>query len=143
MAVKQLSVFVQNEKGALAEVLNTIAGADIEIRALSIADTNDFGILRVITNNNEKATLALAEHHFVSSLNEVVAVRVDDAPGGLAKAVDTLQAADINVEYIYAFVGQSKNHACVVLRVDNNCLAEKTLISAGFELITEEEITNL
>lgn len=143
MAVKQLSVFVQNEKGALAEVLNAIADADIEIRALSIADTNDFGILRVITNNSEKATLALAEHHFVSSLTDVVAVRVDDAPGGLAKAVDTLQAADINVEYIYAFVGQSKNHACVVLRVNNNEIAERTLVSAGFELITEEEITNL
>ncbi len=143
MAVKQLSVFVQNEKGALAEVLNTIASANIEIRALSIADTNDFGILRVITDNNDKATLVLAEHHFVSSVTDVVAVRVDDAPGGLAKAVDNLQAADINVEYIYAFVGQSKNHACVVLRVNDNELAEKTLTAAGFELISQEEIINL
>ena len=143
MSVKQLSVFVQNEKGALAEVLKVIARQHIEIRALSIADTNDFGILRVITDNNDKASLALAEHHFVSSVTDVVAVRVDDAPGGLAKAVDVLQSSDINVEYIYAFVGQSKNHACVVLRVDNNELAEKTLVSAGFELITEKEITNL
>ena len=143
MAVKQLSIFVQNEKGALAEVLKVIAEQQVEIRALSIADTNDFGILRVITDNNDKASLALAEHHFVSSVTDVVAARVDDAPGGLAKAVDVLQSADINVEYIYAFVGQSKNHACVVLRVDNNELAEKTLVSAGFELITEEEITNL
>lgn len=143
MAVKQLSVFVQNEKGALAEVLNVIAEQHVEIRALSIADTNDFGILRIITDNNDKASLALAEHHFVSSVTDVVAARVDDAPGGLAKAVDVLQSADINVEYLYAFIGQSKNHACVVLRVNNNELAEKTLTAAGFELISQEEIANL
>ncbi len=143
MAVKQLSIFVQNEKGALAEVLKVIAEQHVEIRALSIADTNDFGILRVITDNNDKASLALAEHHFVSSVTDVVAARVDDTPGGLAKAVDVLQSADINVEYLYAFIGQSKNHACVVLRVNNNELAEKTLLAAGFELISQEEITNL
>lgn len=143
MAVKQLSVFVQNKKGALAEVLKTIADANVEIRALSIADTNDFGILRVITDNNEKATLCLAEHHFVSSVTEVVAARIDDRPGGLAAAVDALQTADINVEYVYAFVAQTKNHACVVFRVDNNALAEKTLVSNGFELISQEEITSL
>lgn len=143
MSVKQLSIFVQNEKGALAEVLKTIAEEHVEIRALSIADTNDFGILRIITDNNDKASLALAEHHFVSSVTDVVAVRVDDTPGGLAKAVDVLQKADVNVEYLYAFVGQSKNHACVVLRVNNNGIAEETLVKAGFKLITEEEITNL
>lgn len=143
MAIKQISVFVQNQKGALTNVLKIIAENKIEIRALSIADTSDFGILRFITEESEKATLALSENHFISSITEVVGAKVSDKPGGLAEVVELLAHNNIDVEYLYAFVTHSGHQACVVFRVNDNELAEKVLKSAGVELINKEDIAKL
>jgi len=142
MAINQISIFVQNEKGALNDVLKVLADADIEIRALSIADTKDFGILRIITNNNAKAELALAENHYVSTETAVIGAEVADRPGGLSALVNILSEKDIEVEYLYAFVASSKQHAYVVLRVNDNEAAEAILSAHGIQLLTEENIAN-
>lgn len=141
--VKQISVFVQNEKGALVEVLNTLAAANIEIRALSIADTKDFGILRMITANNDKAALALAEAGFISTVTDVIAVCTSDRPGGLAAEIKVLSDAGINLEYLYAFVAKSGEEAYVVLRVDDNEGAEAAMKSAGVTLLSGDDIAKM
>ena len=141
--VKQISVFVQNEKGALVGVLDTLAAAHIEIRALSIADTKDFGILRMITANNDKAALALAEAGFISTITDVVAVCTSDKPGGLAAEIKVLSDAGINLEYLYAFVAKSGEEAYVVLRVDDNEGAEAALKTAGVTLLSNDDIAKI
>ena len=141
--VNQISVFVQNEKGALVKVLDTLAKAHIEIRALSIADTKDFGILRMITAENDKAALALAEAGFISTVTEVIAVCTSDRPGGLAAEIKVLSDADINVEYLYAFVAKSGEEAYVVIRVDDNAGAEAALKSAGVTLLSGDDIAKI
>ncbi len=141
--VKQISVFVQNEKGALVEVLNALAEAHIEIRALSIADTKDFGILRIITANNDKASLALAEAGFISTVTDVIAVCTSDRPGGLAAEIKVLSDAGINLEYLYAFVAKSGEEAYVVLRVDDNAGAEAALSAAGVTLLSGDDIAKI
>ena len=98
MAINQLTVFVANEQGALCGITDTLAAANIDIRALSIADTKDFGILRMITANNDKAALALAEAGFISTITDVVAVCTSDKPGGLAAEIKVLSDAGINLE---------------------------------------------
>ncbi len=141
--VKQISVFVQNEKGALVQVLNALAEAHIEIRALSIADTKDFGILRMITDNNDKASLALAEAGFISTVTDVIAVCTSDRPGGLAAEIKVLSDAGINLEYLYAFVAKSGKEAYVVLRVDDNDGAETALTAAGVTLLSGDDIAKM
>ncbi len=143
MAIKQVSVFVENKKGALADALRSLSDAGIGLRALSIADTNDFGILRVITDDNAKAMLVLSEHGYVCSTTDVVAAAADDKPGGLATLLTLLSDNGIDVEYVYAFVAEAKSHACVVLRVKDNAAAEAVLAKAGVSLITEADIAKL
>lgn len=142
MAVKQISVFVQNEKGALAEVLKEIAAGGIELRALSIADTNDFGILRIITNDEAKTEKLLKDSGYICNVTNVVAACVDDKPGALAKEMAVLTEAGVEVEYLYAFV-TAGNEACVVLRVNDTKLAEDTLASAGVKLMQEQDIAKM
>ena len=143
MAIKQVSVFVENKKGALADALRALSEAGVGLRALSIADTNDFGILRVIADDNAKAMLVLSEHGYVCSATEVVAAAADDKPGGLAALLTLLSDSGIDVEYVYAFVAQAKSHACVVLRVKDNAAAEAALTKAGVSLITEADIAKI
>lgn len=142
MAVEQISVFVQNEKGALSHVLDVLGAANIEIRALSIADTSDFGILRMITDNNKKAQETLKKENYICTLTDVVAAAVDDRPGGLANHVNLLAAAGIDVEYLYAFVTRSDNEACVVFRVNDTENAQTVLEKAGIRLVSQEDIEN-
>ena len=143
MSIRQLSVFVENQKGALAGVLHTISSAGIELRALSIADTSDFGILRVITSDNTRAALALSESGAVCSVTDVVAASADDKPGGLAALLTILSEAGIDVEYVYAFVAQTGKHAWVVLRVSDNTAAEKVLAEAGITLLNDGDVANI
>jgi len=103
MKVKQLSVFLENKAGRLANVTKVLGAADINILALSLADTSDFGILRLIVNDVEKAKDVLKANHFVCMITEVTAVEVDDRPGGLARILDVLVGKGVNVEYMYAF----------------------------------------
>jgi hypothetical protein len=119
MKVKQISVFLENKKGRLLEALATLNKAKINIRALSIADTAEFGILRMIVPDPDKAKQVLTKNNFTVKENDVIAVAVSDKPGGLAKVLGSLNKAGINVEYIYAFVEKKGTEAIVVLRTEN------------------------
>ncbi|MGC8965646.1 MAG: ACT domain-containing protein [Caldimicrobium sp.] len=143
MKIKQISVFLENKKGRLYEALKTLAQAGINIRALSIADTSDFGILRMIVNKPEEAKKALEEGGFTTKITHVIAVGVRDEPGGLAEILKILYENDINVEYVYAFVEKSGEEALVVLRTNN---LEKTidiLQAKGVKLLDSKAVENL
>ncbi len=128
MRMKQVSVFVENRPGRLKVVLEALARADINIRALSIADAADFGIVRLILSDTEKGLEAIRAAGFAASTNDVLRVEVGDRPGGLLKAVaEPLAAAGINLEYVYAFADRPLEHAVVVLKVGDIDAAEKLI----------------
>jgi len=141
--VRQISVFLENKSGRLAQVTQILGENGINIRALSIADTTDFGILRLIVNDPEKAYRALKEGGFTVSTTEVIAVEVDDRPGGLAAALQALDQAGINIEYLYAFVQKASSAALVVFRVEQLDEAVEALRAAGIRIIGESEVTLL
>lgn len=143
MAIKQLTVFVQNRKGTIVSVTDILAKNDINIRALSIAETEDFGILRLIVNDENKAEKVLKDQGYLIKVVDVVGVKIGDKPGKLTEALGVLDKVDINVEYMYAFMARTEKHAYVVLRVENNADAEASLVDAGFKLITEADINKL
>ena len=143
MAINQLSVFVENKKGTILTITKAIANAGVDIRALSVADTQDFGILRLIVSDTEKAKAALHEENCVVSATQVIAVSVSDVPGGLHQVLEYLAEEDINVEYVYAFITVSGKHAYVVLRVEDNEKAAKILVDAGIKLVTQNDIDSL
>lgn len=143
MAIKQLTVFVQNRKGTIVSVTDILAKNGINIRALSIAETEDFGILRLIVNDEKAAEKVLGEEGYLIKIVDVVGVKIGDEPGKLTSALDVLDKEGINVEYLYAFMARTEKHAYVVLRVEDNSSAENALIKAGFKLITEADICKL
>lgn len=143
MAIKQLTVFVENKQGALVSITEALAKEHVDIRALSIADTEEFGILRLIVNNNEKATKALSDIGCLIKMTDVVGVKIGDAPGKLSKALDILDKSNINMEYLYAFLTRTEKHAYVVFRVADNEKAEAALEAEGFHLIKEADIIKL
>ena len=143
MAIKQLTVFIQNKKGTVVSVTDILSKNNINLRALSIAETQDFGILRLIVNDEQAAEKVLAENGYLIKVIDVVGVKIGDEPGKLTSALDVLDKADINVEYLYAFMARTEKHAYVVLRVENNDVAEKALVDAGFKMITEADINKL
>ena len=143
MKIKQISIFLENRKGRLHDALKAIAKAKINIRALSIADTQEFGILRLIVNEPDQAKKVLEKNYFIVRENEVIAVGVPDTPGGLAGVLEVLQKADLNVEYIYAFVEKSGEKAVVVLRTENVDAGIKTLQAAGVEVLKSKEVYKL
>ena len=142
MSLKQLTVFVENKQGALVEITNTLAVHQVNIRALSIADTQDFGILRLIVDDNETA-LTLAEEGHLINTTDVVGVKIGDQPGKLSKALAVLDKAGINMEYLYAFMTRTEKHAYVVLRVADNAATERALEDAGFHIITDADVAKL
>ncbi len=143
MAINQLSVFVENKKGTILNITKAIADAGVDIRALSVADTQDFGILRLIVSDTEKAKEALKKENCVVSATQVIAVSVSDVPGGLHQVLTYLADEDINVEYVYAFITVSGQHAYVVLRVEDNDKASEVLSDKGITLVTEDDIKAL
>ena len=143
MAIKQLTVFVPNRKGTIVAVTDILAKNSINIRALSIAETEDFGILRLIVNDVASAEKVLGEQGYLIKTVDVVGVKISDEPGKLTGALDVLDKAGINVEYLYAFMTRTEKHAYVVLRVENNTEAENALVNAGFHLITVEDVNKL
>ena len=143
MAIKQLTVFVPNQKGAMVAVTDILAKNSINLRALSIAETEDFGILRLIVNDETTAEKVLGEQGYLIKVVDVVGVKMGDQPGKLTAALDVLDKADINVEYLYAFMARTEKHAYVVLRVEDNAKAEAALEAAGFHLITDADICKL
>ena len=143
MAIKQLTVFVENKKGTVVSVTDILSKNNINLRALSIAETKDFGILRLIVNDEKSAEAVLAENGYIIKVIDVVGVKIGDAPGKLTAALDVLDKADINVEYMYAFMARTEKHAYVVLRVEDNSVAEEALTKAGFKMISEADINKL
>jgi hypothetical protein len=143
MAIRQLTVFVENKQGTIVSVTDILAKNNVNIRALSIAETEDFGILRLIVNNEETAVKTLEEAGFLIKITEVVGVKIGDAPGKLTAALKVLDDANVNVEYLYAFMARTERHAYVVLRVEENAEAESILVNAGFHLITDADIDKL
>ena len=139
MIIKQLSIFVENKKGRLAEITKAIAAADVDIRALSIADTTDFGILRLIVNKPDQAAAALKEKGITVSVTNVIAVGINDTPGAFSVPMQILADADIDVEYMYAFITRKSEKAYVILRVADNDAAAKVLADNGVEILSEEE----
>lgn len=140
MKVKQISIFLENKSGRLATVTKVLGKNNINIRALSIADTTDFGILRLIVNDPDKACKVLKENEFTVSETEIIAVQVPDNPGGLAKILETLDNRKINIEYMYAFVGKSGENAIVVFRVEDIDRAIILLQESGIQLMSGKEI---
>ena len=140
MTIKQLSVFVENKEGKLVEIMQTLAKNGIDIRALSLADTTDYGILRMIVHDPDKAVAVLKEASCVVSVNEVLGVAVSDTPGGFAAAVLALANEGINLEYVYAFITPQKGYAYVVMRVNDNNAATEILQKAGVKVIGDEEL---
>lgn len=143
MAIKQLTVFVENKQGALVSITDTLSKHDVNIRALSIAETQDFGMLRLIVNDTGKAEKVLAEEEYLIKVNEVVGVKIGDAPGKLSAALRVLDEKKINMDYLYAFMSRTEKHAYVVIRVEDNSAAEKALEDAGFHTITEADVCKL
>ena len=131
MALKQISVFVANRTGSLENLVNTLAEAGVDMRAMSIADTQEFGIMRMIVKGNTKACNALREAGYLVSVNYIIAVEIPDEPGGLAKVVSILAGHGIDIEYTYAFMTRSHGKACVVFRVEDNEVAEEILAEHG------------
>ena len=143
MSIKELSIFVENKKGSLVEIYETLSHAEVDIRAMSISDTQDFGILRLIVSDAAKAAEALKQAHCIVSVTDVIGVTVSDQAGSLAKVVRLLTDNDVNIEYMYAFITVSKQYAYVVFRVADNDVATKILESNGVTLVTEKDIENL
>lgn len=142
MSVKQISVFVENKKGGLYEVTSVLNNAGVDIRALSIADTTDYGILRLIVSDYKKALEALKADGIIASVTDVLGIEVSDTPGGFSEAVKILADADIAIEYAYAFITRHEGAACVIIRVEDNAKAANVLGKAGISLIEAEKAFN-
>lgn len=140
---KQISIFLENKAGRLAHVTRVLGDAHINIRALSIADTSDFGILRLIVNDPNKAYQVLKEKGFTVSETEVIAVQVPDTPGSLATVLEELNAQQLNIEYLYAFFGTNDNEALVVFRVEDIARAKEAFNKKGIRFVEEEKLYKL
>lgn len=143
MRAKQISVFLENKAGRLAEVTGILAEADVNIRALALADTSDFGVLRLIVNDNQKALAALKNRGFTVGETDVVAVEVEDKPGGLHRILAILRSAELNVEYMYAFVTQSGSNAIMIFRFDSIDAAVNVLQENNVTVINGSEVYTL
>ena len=143
MTVKQISVFLENKSGRLAEVTCILGNNGIDISALSIADTADFGILRLIVSDPIKAEKILKDSGFTVAISNVLAIGIDDTPGSLATVLDLLHQKEMPVEYIYAFIGRHSEKALVIIRVENAEETAKMLIENGVEVIDSEDVYRL
>jgi hypothetical protein len=143
MKVRQISIFLENRSGRLASVLKEVGRAGVNIRALSLADTSDFGILRLIVDDVDRCVKALRDTGHTVSTTEVLAVEVPDRPGGLAEILDVLSAANLNVEYMYAFVSRATEKALVVFRFEQVDAAIAALQKAGISIVEAETVYTL
>ena len=143
MKVEQISIFLENKPGGLSEVTRILKENNINIRALSLADTTDFGILRLIVNDVEKAKEKLKSAGLSVGRTTVVALEVPDTPGGLNSILEALSKESINVEYMYAFIQSSGKNAVIIFRFDNTDRAIEILSSAGFNVLSGEKVYSL
>ncbi len=140
MAIRQLSVFAENKNGSLYGITKVLAEAGVDIRAFSVADTEKFGVLRLIVKDPQKAAEILSDAGHVVDVNDVIGVKIPDTPGGLAELLRIVTEDNISVEYLYAFVSREGGNAYVVLRVEDNATVEGLFAKEGCALLTEEEL---
>ncbi|MFZ1985334.1 MAG: ACT domain-containing protein [Desulfatitalea sp.] len=140
MHVEQISVFLENKSGRLSEVTGILAETGINIRALALADTSDFGVLRLIVDDKEKAISVLKDNGFTVGKTQVVAVEVEDRPGGLHRILEILKSNDLNVEYMYAYVRHTAKNAVMIFRFDNIAAAIQTLQAKGVNVIDGDRL---
>lgn len=142
MQIKQLSVFVENKLGRMSDITGVIGDAGIDIRALSIADTSDFGILRLIVDKPDDALEALKQAGITVSLTDVIAVGIEDKPGAFAKAVKIMSDAGIGIEYMYAFISRSDSQAYVIMRIEDIDKGIEAMQKNGIKLLSSNEVYN-
>ena len=140
MAIRQLSVFVENKKGSLHEITDALAAADINLRSMCVADTSNFGIVRIIADDPEKAKDLLDKAGHAANIREINAFAVPDAPGGLAKVLSLLEGKGVNIEYMYALITSEIGKAYSVMRTDDTATTDKLLADAGIELLGEAKL---
>ncbi len=143
MFVKQISIFLENKSGRLAEVTSILGDSNIDISALSIADTTDYGILRLIVNKPEKAEEVLRSNGLTMSVTSVIAIGVKDEPGGLAKALRVLESGGIEIEYMYAFVSKREEEAMVIIKTGTPEKTVDLLKNNGIDVLSSEEVYGL
>jgi hypothetical protein len=141
--IKQISLFVENKPGRMAKVSKTLSDAGVNIRAMTIAEAGDFGVIRMVVDNPEKGFNVLHDSSFTVSTTDVLAVEMKDTPGGLYEIVDTLGSNKINVDYAYAFVTAKAQRAMLILRVDDIAKARQALTAKGVKIATKEEIQKI
>lgn len=141
--VRQISVFVDNKPNRLAGVMKLLKESGINLRALSLADTKDFGILRIIVNDTDKAVRILKEAAYAVTVTEILAISIPDSPGQLSRVLDILGADGVNLEYLYAFIGKSDRSVSFVIRVDDNIHAADSLTRGGIIQLTENDIAEM
>ena len=140
MGIRQLSVFVENKKGTLHEITDVLAKANIDLRSMCVADTSDYGIVRIIANDPNRAQKVLQDAGHTASVRTITAFAVPDEPGGLARALDILEENGVNIEYMYALITSAADQAYTVMRTDNSEKAEALLLANGIALLDEAHL---
>lgn len=143
MSINQLSIFVENKAGRIANISEVLFEANIDIRSISIADTSDFGILRLIVDNPDKAVSALKNANIAVSVTSVIAIGINDKPGEFYKAIRILADEGIGIEYMYAFISREENKAFDILRINEENRALEILQQNGISILTAEQLHNM
>ena len=143
MNVRQISVFLENRTGRLASILQCVTEAQCNLRAMSLSDTSDFGIVRLLVDDVDRCTTTLRDRGHTYSVTEMVAIEMDDRPGGLNQILDAITAAGLNVEYMYAFATRTPGKAVVIFRFEDNTVAIPALATAGYPALTESQLRAL
>lgn len=143
MTTQQLSIFMENKPGQLVKVTQTLKDAQIDIRAMSLADTKDFGIVRMIVSDTDKAQEAMREAGFMSTITQVMCIAMDDHPGGLSKITELMAEANVNIDYLYACITVIGKDAYIVMHVDDEKKASAVLENAGIKMVSASDIAKL
>jgi hypothetical protein len=143
MKITQISVFLENRKGRLYDVCSLLGNNDVNIRALTIAETESFGVLRIVVDKSDQAIQLLRDNHFVANFTEVIAIEVPDKPGGLASILKILSDNDVNIEYMYGFVEKFTDKALLVMRFEDTDFAQQILAKHNIRVVAEKDIQGL
>jgi len=143
MKITQISVFLENRKGRLFEVCSLLGKGNVNIRAMTIAETESFGVLRIVVDKPDTAIEILKDNSFVANVTDVAAVEIKDRPGGMAEVLRVLSDNDVNIEYMYGFAEKFNENALLVFRFEDSRLAQKILTENNIKIVTSEEITGL
>ncbi len=140
MLIKQISIFIPNKKGSLSELTDILIAHNIDIRAIAVFDTTEFGILRIVVDDPDRAVEILSKEGVVAKVSKVIAVEPEDKPGRLNEIFSILRDAEINIEYIYSFIMRKKEMPYIVLKVDEQERAVEELTAQGINVINKEEV---